>query len=162
MVTLVRTALGIVWALWFGGIMAVFVFAVAFFNGLDRTSATMATGVMFPTFERYTLFLAALALVAAVGWRVAGKSRAAGWTFGLLGVATVMAVISAAVITPKILDMRNHGLTHTPEFGRAHGISGVLYVVESIALLGAGVVLLSAERRPARRDELAAGTTAPQ
>lgn len=149
MLTFARTALGVIWALWFGGIMAVFVFVVALFKGLDRESAVLATGVIFPTFERYSLFLAALALIAAVGWRVVGKSRAAGWTFGFLGAATVMAVISAAVITPKILDMRQRGLTNTPEFGKTHGISGVIYVVESIALLGAGVILLSAPRRPA-------------
>lgn len=147
MVTLARTALGIVWGLWFGGVIALFIFAVTLFNGLGKETAAIATGVMFPAFERYHLVLAALALAACVAWRALSKSRAATVVFVLLAVATVMAVTSAAVITPKILELRRLGQTHTPEFGRAHGLSGVTYSVEAVCLLLAGLVLLAAGNR---------------
>jgi hypothetical protein len=162
MVTLARTALGIVWGLWFGGVIALFIFAVTLFNGLGRETAAIATGVMFPAFERYHLVLAALALAACVAWRGLSRSRAATFTFFLLAVATVMAVVSASVITPRILELRHLGQTHTPEFGRAHGISGVLYVVEAVSLLGAGLTLLAAgnrRREPITPDAPAAPTT---
>lgn len=150
MLTFVRTLLGIFWALWFGGIMIVFVFAVALFRELDKSSAVLATGVMFPAFERYSLVLAALSLAVTVAWRALDKkSRAPGWTFGFLALATLLAVLSAAVITPKILRLRTANQTHTPEFARTHGQSGITYVAESVSLLAAGILLLSPRRHSA-------------
>ncbi|HZZ44553.1 MAG TPA: DUF4149 domain-containing protein [Tepidisphaeraceae bacterium] len=149
MVTLIRTTLALLWSLWFGGIMSVFLFAIALFNGLGRESAALATGVMFPSFERYSLVLAALCLAATVAWRALTPSRAPAWTFAFLAAATLFAITSAAVITPRILHLRSLGQVHTPDFARAHAISGVLYVAESISLLLAGIILLSAPRRHA-------------
>jgi ABC-type enterobactin transport system permease subunit len=146
MLTLSRTALGILWSLWFGGIISVFLFATTLFNGLGRESAAIATGVMFPAFERYALVLAALSLAATVAWRALSHSRAATWTFAFLAAATLALVISAAVITPRILHLRAIGETHSPDFARAHGISGVLYVIESLGLLAAGITFLTAGR----------------
>lgn len=149
MITLARTALGIVWGLWFGGVIALFIFAITLFNGLGRESAAISTGVMFPAFERYHLVLAALALAACVAWRALARTRASTLTFLFLAVATLMAVTSAALITPKILELRRLGQTHTPAFARAHGLSGVTYTVEAVSLLAAGLVLLASSNRRA-------------
>ena len=147
---LVRTALGTLWALWFGGIVITFIFATANFRNLTRETASLANGVLFPTFERYALVLAALSLAATVAWRALSKSRAATLTFVFLAAATIALVISAAVITPRILHLRNIGESHSPAFARAHGTSGVLYVHESLALLAARITFLTASPTPRR------------
>ena len=162
MITLVRILLGIVWAIWLGGIVATFIFATAMFRNLTREQAGLTNGVLFPTFERYALVAAALALAAAVAWRALSRSRAATVTFALLAVATVALVISAAVVTPRILELRRSGQTESPAFKRAHGQSGMLYVAEAAALLGAGIALLgSHSARAAAKGDGAAPVGPP-
>jgi hypothetical protein len=158
MVQLFRTLLGLVWGLWFGGVIALFVLAVALFKQLGREVAPQSTQVLFPTFERYHLVLAAAALVMCVGWRVIGRSRAAGWCFAFLGVATCAAATSAIFFTPKILELTRAGKAGSPEFWKTHGMSNLVYMTEASALLIAGIIVLAAERRPVRVDPPAAAS----
>jgi hypothetical protein len=147
MLTLTRTALGILWSLWFGGIAVTFIYATAMFRNLTRETASLANGVLFPTFERYALVLAALTLAATVAWRALAKSRAATLTFAFLAAATIALVLSAAVVTPKILELRRTGQSQSPAFARTHAQSGILYLTETAALLAAGITLLASRNR---------------
>jgi hypothetical protein len=146
MVHLFRALLGLIWGLWFGGVIALFVFAVALFKQLGREIAPQATQVLFPTFERYHLVLAALALLVCVGWRVIGKSRAASWVFAFFAIATCAATTSAIFLTPKIMELTRNGKAGTPEFWKTHGMSNLVYMTEAVALLVAGIIQLTAER----------------
>ena len=161
MVHLFRTLLGIVWGLWIGGVIALFIFAVALFRQLGRDVAPQSTQVLFPTFERYHLVLAAFALLTCVGWRIVGRSRAASWCFAFLAIATCAAATSAIFLTPKILELTRAGKAGTPEFWKTHGMSNLVYMTEATGLLVAGIILLTAERRPSRAEPPAAASPSP-
>jgi hypothetical protein len=136
------------WALWFGGIVALFLFVSVMFSQ-SRPVAVEAAPMLFHAFERYQLLVAAFALVCLVLWRVLVPSRAVMVVFTLLAFAAVAAVLSTTLVTPRIETLRRQGQSGSPEFRQLHGRSMQFYVSEAVLLLLAGVALRQAIARDA-------------
>ncbi|HUJ28791.1 MAG TPA: DUF4149 domain-containing protein [Myxococcales bacterium] len=101
----------------------------AFRSGLitDRGVSGNLVGAMLARLDAATLAFSALAVLCAV---VLGQPRRALLPLG----AGLLAAVSAFVITPMVHAMREAGQTGTPAFGRMHGISAMLMLVEMLLL----------------------------
>jgi len=147
----------IAWALWFGGLGALFLFATRLFQE-DRPTALKAAPVLFLSFERYQLLLAAAALVGVVAWRVLGGSIRVTVLFCLIAAASVPAALSPMLITSRMEQLRARGESSSPQFKKLHGISMMVYSGETLILLAAGLTLPWAMREqnemqpPSRRE----------
>ena len=67
----------------------------------------------------------------------------------LLLVALVGAVVSMAVITPRVNELWIPGQTAPPEFWKWHGISQSVYLVELVCLLTSALLIPAAIRADA-------------
>ena len=143
---LLSTIALLVWALWFGGLIALFVFVQTLFKN-DREIAVVAAPQMFVMFEKAHLILAAIALAVVVAWRVAAPSRAVLVLFLLLALATCAGVAVAVWIIGPMEELRRQGMSGSAEFKRLHGRSMMLYVFQAAALLAAGITLVFAISR---------------
>jgi hypothetical protein len=143
--------LAVGWALWFGGIVALFLFVTTLF-GVDRAAglpkgqgiAPEAAPHLFHAFERYQLILAAACLVAAVALRIMTKAGVFAAVFLLLSLATVGAVVEPMFISAKLRALGEAGQRGGVEFMRWHGYSMIVYVAQAAALLIAGLILPTA------------------
>ena len=135
-----------IWGLWFGGIVLLFVAVQSLFNTFQDRRDVFAEGAagIFRWFNRYQVALAAAALLATFAWRLVGPPRLKAALFTLFAIATVAACAAGAWIAPKIQSLHAQGLDQSPQFKQVHGLSMAVYLVEAIALLVAGVVLLAA------------------
>jgi hypothetical protein len=140
---ILSTVLMVLWGLWFGGAMALFIFVVALFRH-DRPLAIAGAPILFLAFERYHLILGVLTLAACGGWIAAGQSRAKTMLLLALMAASTAAVVSSTIVTPKIIELRQQNRIQTPEFERAHKMSTRIYTSEAVLLLIAGIFLASA------------------
>ena len=131
------------WALWFGGLMTVFVLVNHLFS-VDRATAVVAAPRMFLAFERYQLLLAAVALIATVAWRLTDPRGMLTTLFVFFAIASIGAIINAIIITPKLETLRKAGESSGPAFRALHGRSMATFVLEAIALLLAGGILMVA------------------
>lgn len=138
------------WGVWLGSLVGLFVVL----QSLNHTFAddralfgTAATGVVV-AFEKVQLGLAAAALLFAFGWRLCpGATRVKTILFCLFAVSTVIAVTETTYIAPRIEKMRTENLTKTDEFKSLHGLSMMLYTASAGALVIAGSLLPTANRR---------------
>jgi hypothetical protein len=128
------------WALWFGGLGALFLFVTRLFTQ-DRPTALKAAPMMFLVFERYQLLLAAAALLGTVCLRILGGSTRVTFLFALLAVATLPAAISPIFVTSKMETLRLQGQSSSEQFKKLHGISMMIYSGETLVLLVAGAAL---------------------
>ena len=133
------------WALWLGGLIALFVFVQTLFTN-DRAVAVQAAPQLFLVFQKYHLILAAVALIATVGWRISTSSRAVLVLFILLAIAACCGVAVALWIIGPMEELRRNGLSSSPEFKRLHGRSMMLFVAQAAMLLAAGISLVFAMR----------------
>ena len=140
MTRVISTILLVFWGLWFGGNIALFIFVSALFRH-DRALAVDAAPVLFVSFERYHLILAAASAILAGAWLTRERGRATTVLFVLLLVAGTAAAVSGAVITPKIMQLRREHRIESADFKRTHGISMMVYSAEALTLLAAGVAL---------------------
>ena len=131
----------LVWGLWFGGLVTLFLAVTSLFRALDRHTAGAGAARIFRLFNRYQLALAAAALIAAFCWRVVGPRRFKELLFTFFGLATAGACAIAIWIAPKIAELQAQGLTESPQFGKVHGLSMVVYLAEVVALLLAGILI---------------------
>ena len=141
----------LVWGLWFGGVVTLFIAVTALFHALDRHTAGVGAARIFRVFNRYQLVLAAAALLATFFWRVLGPPRFRTALFTLFGVATVGACAIAGWIAPKIASLQAQGLTESPQFAQAHGLSMVVYLAEVVVLALAGILIPFARERSVAR-----------
>jgi len=152
------------WALWFGGLITVFVLVTDLFK-VDRPTALVAAPRIFLRFERFELILAAVALLAAGIWRICEQRVSLSIVFGFLAIATVGLVINAAVITPKMEQIRVAGESSGPRFRALHGQSMAVHSIQAMALLLAGLTLPAAmdlsSWKPKTTPEVADPTTPP-
>jgi hypothetical protein len=151
------------WALWFGGLITVFVLVTDLFK-VDRPTAVIAAPRMFVRFERFELILAAVALLSAGVWRIRERRAALSILFTFLAVATVGLVINAAVITPKMEQIRVAGESSGPQFRKLHGQSMAVHSLQAMALLLAGLTLpaaMGSTFSPPSTEPEAARPTAP-
>jgi hypothetical protein len=138
------------WSCWFGGTIALFVFVQSLFARYPKSvSMTAVEGapVLFNTFGKMQLVLAAVSLLLTFLWRL--KSRRADVTviFSLLGGASVGAVALGAWVVPKMNALRAAGETTGKTWGMLHGVSSSIYLAEAALLLAAGVLILIATYR---------------
>ncbi|MCC7351005.1 MAG: DUF4149 domain-containing protein [Phycisphaerales bacterium] len=140
MKTALAIVISLVWALWFGGLMTIFISVQSLFNH-SRDLAVQANPVLFASFERYQLILAAIALLSTFAWILSHPSRWKSVLFILFALAALGAVISSAWITPRINELQAQHLTATPEFRKAHGQSMMIYTATAALLLIAGLIL---------------------
>ena len=131
------------WAVWFGGIVGLFVFVSTLFRQ-SRPIAVEAAPMLFHAFERYQLLLAAFVLVCLVLWRVLVPSRAIMVVFTFVALAAVAAVLSTTLVTPRMETLRRQGQSGSPEFRQLHGRSMMFYTAEAAMLLLAGIALPTA------------------
>jgi hypothetical protein len=138
----------IAWSLWLGGLVLLFVVVQTLFATEPRDTFIEVAPRIFLAFERYQLLLAGLALLGTFGWRLANPSLGIGALFTLFAAATVGALASTLLITPRLEDLRLHDQLQSPQFARLHGISMCVYVAQVILLAIAGFVATSQLRPP--------------
>ncbi len=155
MKSLLRTLAVVTWALWFGGLIALFVFATHMFavtkpgaDGspprMERSVAVQANGQLFVVFGRYQLIIGAAALTAVVAWRAVKITAWINAAFVAMGMAALMACYLTAVITPRMDALRVAGESSGPAFKQLHGQSMILFTAEAVDLLVAGALLCAA------------------
>jgi hypothetical protein len=130
----------IAWALWLGGLGALFLFATDLFAN-DRPTALKAAPQMFLVFQRYQILLAAAALLGVVAWRILAGSIRVTVLFILLAAATVPAALGPMFVTSRMEQLRQQGQSSSPEFRKLHGISMIVYTGQTLILLAAGLTL---------------------
>jgi hypothetical protein len=164
------TVVMLAWAVWFGGMIFLFVALASIFGtpDFDRETAGRFAAGLFPKFERMQLVCAGVALAGTFGWWLASRGRAKLVLFALFAAATLAAVAEAALVTPRVEALRLAGRRGTPQFERAHQLSSRVYLSGAAVLLAAGLVLPAAvrsdaasRRRPTRAPDDAAGAGAP-
>jgi hypothetical protein len=148
------------WALWLGGLIALFLFVTHLFK-VDRPTALVAAPQMFLRFERVQLLLAAVSLLAVGGLRLIEPRAVLGVLFSLFAVATVGLVISAAVVRPKMEALRVSGESSGTQFRHLHGQSMALYSLQATALALAGLLIPAAMAPPPKTTPQAAPPTTP-
>jgi di/tricarboxylate transporter len=148
---LVQTTLTIIWGLWLGGLVVLLIAVSTLFRTfpLRHDIAGEAASAIFHQFNEYRLGLAAAGLLLTGAWWLRERSRGKMALFVLLALAAVAAFVSSAVLTPKIDHLRLAQLTHTAEFARLHGLSMGIYLIETILVFAAGIVLPNSYNRSA-------------
>ena len=134
------TIVTLAWGLWFGGLIVLFMAVQSLFHTFPRDVAGQGAARIFHAFNAYQLALAAVSLVATFAWRVIGPPRLKTTMFVLFAVATLGACAITMYFTPRIEMLQHQGLTQTDPFKRLHGLSMLVYVVETAALLVVGLV----------------------
>ena len=141
---LLPIVLTLAWALWFGGLITLFLSVTSVFATFapDRSLAGTAAAGIFQRFEVYQLVLAAIAVTAAAVWRASSAGPGRGTLLlVLLALAAGTALTSTLLVSSRIDDLRKSRLTDTPQFRRLHGISMTVYTAEAALLGMAGLVL---------------------
>jgi hypothetical protein len=136
------------WALWFGGLIALFVFVKTLFNN-NHDIAVQAAPQLFVVFQQYHLVLAAIALATTVAWRISAPSKAAVAIFVLLAMAACTGVAVAIWYVGPMEELRRNGLSGSPQFARLHGQSMMLFVAQAVLLLACGIIFPCALRASA-------------
>ena len=111
-----------------------------------RAAAADLVGVLLAHLDRLTLTLAAAGALCAISLARLGLASARRAAVPML-LAGLLALISSAWVTPQIHALRLAGGTGTPAFGRMHGLSGLLLLLEMAAL---AVAVWIAPREPAQ------------
>jgi hypothetical protein len=159
-----RRALSVIvlvaWGLWFGGIMALFIFVQVLFKA-DRAVAVQAAPRMFLAFETYQLALAAIALITTAMWRLRAPRAILTVLFALFCIASIAAIVPPIAITPKMEILRIAGQSSSAEFKTLHGRTMIFYMTETISLFVAGLLLPSVLASPERAEESAPATAPP-
>jgi hypothetical protein len=142
---LISTLLVLTWGLWFGAIVMVFVTVTSLFETFasQRHLAGAAAAGVFHRFEWLHVGAAAVAVLAAATWVAIEPVAKFGRVLVLvpLALAAGASLTSTLAITPRIDNLRQHGLVDTPEFKKLHGISMAIYSAEAVSLLVAGLLL---------------------
>jgi hypothetical protein len=129
----------LVWALWLGGLVTLFLAVGSLFHTFadqPQIAGRAASGI-FQLFSRYRLCLAAAALLLTVLWHFARRSRLKITLFVIFALATGAGVYTTAVLTPGLERLRAMGQVDSPQFGRLHELSTNVYLLETILVLAA-------------------------
>jgi hypothetical protein len=140
---LISTVVALAWALWLGGLLALFIFVKRLF-GYDHDLAAQAAPQLFLVFQKYQLILAAALLAGTVAWRVLRGGRAVVTMFILFGLATAGASVLPMAIVSKMEVLRAEKRTDSAEFKRLHGESMAVLSGETLMLLVGGCFLPAA------------------
>jgi hypothetical protein len=150
------------WALWLGGIVALVLFVQTLF-ARNRTIALDAAPMLFVSFERVQLLLAAAACVGTFCWWLLTRRRTVMVLFALIALAAATAALSTTLNTSPMERLRAEGRRESPEFKALHRRSTSMYLVNLVLLLAAGAVLPRAMRvtLAASHDPVVPADTAP-
>lgn len=132
--------------LWLGGLVMLFIAVSTIFNHFapDRAAAGQVAAAIFNRVEPVQLVLAGVLVAASlfVWWRT--KHFLRGLFAGFVLLAAVLAVAGHFGVSARLEDLREAGMTTSPEFRRLHGISMLLYVSQTASLfIGAVCVALA-------------------
>jgi hypothetical protein len=134
-------------ALWFGGLIALFA-ALNILFGLDHDLGARAGPPLFRFFGMATLALGAVSIVATLLWRLlVACSTPKKLLLAFVLAATAIAVGHLVFVERPMNAIRDAGETGSPRWKQLHGISMAVYMGETIAVLAAGLALVSAIRR---------------
>jgi hypothetical protein len=145
--------LALAWALWFGGIVSLFLFINRLFESMKdeyRGVFDVVAPQQFRMAERFGIVAGGLALLVAFAMRLLTRGVAATWLFALLAIAAVLEVVRPVLISAKMLALIRPGETPSPEFMRLHGLYMAAASIEAIFLLIAAFALPAAMRAPGR------------
>lgn len=131
------------WALWLGGLIALFLFVQTLFRQ-NRPVAVDAAPLMFQAFERVQLLLAGCALIGTFCLWLLTRARPVKVVFALLALSAALAALSTTLVTTKMESLRRAGMSASPEFRRLHGFSMLFYVSQAGVLVAAGAALPAA------------------
>src|SRR4051812_47803319 len=132
------------WALWFGGLVALFLFINGLFQSMQaeyRPIFDVVAPHQFALWERYEMVIGAFALLVAFSHRLLTPSRGGTWLFAVLAIAGAMAGAKPLFITRKMFALIQEGQQHSSEFIKLHGLYMALGSVEAIFLLIAAFAL---------------------
>ena len=135
--------------LWAGGLVALILFVSTLFTKA-RLVAIDAAPVLFDAFEKYQIVLAVIALVAVTLWRFMAPTKIKTTIVAAVTLATVLAFVQIAYITPTIERART---ADRPTFDRFHALAGWNYTTISvlvIASLGLSVAVRPQASSPGR------------
>jgi FtsH-binding integral membrane protein len=162
----------LVWGVWVGSLVGVFVAVTSLSRtfaatgpGGERTVSEMfglTAGNVFGLYERVQLVLAAVALVLSFAWRIChGATRQKTALFVLFALAAASAVVEAAYVAPQINRMREAQEVKSDRFKLFHGLSFGLYSANILLLAVGGAIVPVAIAREAREraSTLATPTT---
>jgi hypothetical protein len=141
----ISTLVSLVLALWFGGIVFLFIGVSTLFRAFPRPAsdvAPQAAPALFHVWERYQLVLAAVALVGVFAWYLLARAKRLIVLFLMLALSAVGGVVATTLITPRIDQMREAGQSGAPRFRALHARSMQCYVAQA-GLLMVSVLMLS-------------------
>jgi len=146
-----QTAITLIWGAWFGGLIMLFIAVQSLFKTFSaaRETAGSAASGIFHQFNSIRLILAAAAVLLLFWWWFIERSKLKMTAFALLAIAGALAAYVTAILTPTIEKLRVGGQTHTPEFRHLHGLSMGAFLLETLFVLAAGIVLAQI-RKPAK------------
>ncbi|HEY8748046.1 MAG TPA: DUF4149 domain-containing protein [Tepidisphaeraceae bacterium] len=137
----ISTLVTLVWGLWFGGLITLFIAVLSLFSTFPRETAGQGAAKIFHAFNAYQLALAALALIATFVWRLVGPPKRTTAMFAFFAVATIGACLVTMYFTPRIEMLQHQGLANSDQFRQLHGHSMIVYCGEVVALLIAGLII---------------------
>jgi hypothetical protein len=137
----------VILGLWVGSLVHLLISIFSLFGRFpskESDVAVEAAPVLFYISERYHLLLGSLAvLVAFAGW-VGARSRVRLALLILCLTALLTAAGSTIWVSARIDQLREAGQRQTPEFARLHRISNVTYLAQTLLVMSAWAVSLSA------------------
>ena len=131
------------WALWFGGLITLFLSMTALF-GADHDLAVRAAPILFRRFEFYQLILAGSAIAAALVWRRTARSGARLVILVAFVLAGIGSTVAREAITPRLEALVLSGQGKSAQFMSLHGTSMLIYLANTAALAIAGLALPAA------------------
>jgi len=138
---LIPTLLTLIWGLWFGGLVTLFLVIGSLFKTLPRETAGQGATQIFHLFNAYQLALAVLSLIFTFIWRLIGPPKRTTLLFGFFAIATLLACLVTIYLAPQIEHLQQAGQTSSEAFNRYHEWSTTSYTAQVVALLLAGLLL---------------------
>jgi hypothetical protein len=129
-----------IWALWFGGLITLFLSVTA----LARTARSWSAPILFRRFEFYQLILAGSAIAAALVWRRTARSGARLVILVAFVLAGIGSTVAREAITPRLEALVLSGQGKSAQFMSLHGTSMLIYLADTAALAVAGLALPAA------------------
>ncbi len=133
----------VAWSLWLGGLVTLFLCILTLFKH-NHSLAAQSAPLLFVTFERYQLLLAAIVLTSTVAWRFTTKNLLINLLFLLLCLSSLGAIASPLYFTKQMEALRHQGDSSSPKFKTLHSQSMWVYTTQATLLLICGFPLFTA------------------
>src|SRR5438477_4064605 len=124
---LISTLITLIWSLWFGGLVMLFLAVSSLFKTFPRETAGQGAAPIFHLFNAYQLALATLSLIATFVWRLIGPPKRTTWLFAFFAVATLLGCLVTMYLAPQIEHLQHQGQAQSDAFKRYHAWSMITY-----------------------------------